>query len=110
MATEGEHGLLELLVDRFKIQNISADMVEIVNFPWERIYTTNYDNGLELALQRAGREPKSLNNMDKSANVAGSGIEIVHLHGFIEKWDISNFLQSCILGAESYHRLDVLKE
>ncbi|MGI9452060.1 MAG: SIR2 family protein [Geminicoccaceae bacterium] len=106
----GEHGLLELLVNRFDVQKVSADMISIVKFPWERIYTTNYDNGIEKALQEAGRQPKSLNNTERPNDVAGDGAEIVHLHGFIEKWDIRNFTQSCILGAESYHRLDILKE
>jgi SIR2-like domain len=101
---KGELGLLNLLQTRFRLRSVSADMVDIVKFPWERIYTTNYDNGIELALQNAKKKANPINNTETVTNFAENSI--VHLHGYIEKWDINNFRQSCVLGAESYLRLD----
>jgi hypothetical protein len=102
----GENGLLALLRDRFKVSNIADEMTEIVRFPWDRLYTTNYDNALELACTRAGKNYKSLNNLDTPEEVPGGGVEIIHLHGSAEKWDIRNFRRSCVLGADSYFETD----
>ena len=109
MASAGETALMDLLVERFTIQNVSADMVSILRFPWERVYTTNYDNGIEQALRSATRKHKSFNNLDKPSDITDV-LPVIHLHGFVEKWTRDNFLNSCILGAESYHRLDKISQ
>ena len=103
----GETALMNLLIERFKIQKTSADIVDVLRFPWERIYTTNYDNGIECALYSAGCRYSSFNNLDSPDDITGS-LPVIHLHGFIEKWNSQNFRDSCILGAESYHRLNVV--
>lgn len=99
----GEHGLLNLLRDTFAISNVPEKLVEIMRFPWERVYTTNYDSGIEIACHRAARKFATYNNTEESAGEAH--LEIVHLHGHIEKWDINNFSASCILDVASYARL-----
>jgi hypothetical protein len=98
----GQNKLLALLRDRFRVSNITDEMTEVVRFPWDRIYTTNYDNALQLACTRARKNFKTLNNLEKPEEIPGSGVEIIHLHGCAEKWDIHNFGRSCVLGAESY--------
>ena len=103
----GEAKLMNLLINRFDIQNVSTDIVEVMRFPWERIYTTNYDNGIEHALRSAGRQHVSINNLDSPTEFTGS-LPVIHLHGFVGKWNLENFDKSCILGAESYHRLDAI--
>lgn len=102
----GQNELLALLRDRFRVSHITDEMIELVRFPWDRIYTTNYDNALELACTRAGKNFKTLNNLDRPETVPGAGVEIVHLHGCAEKWDIYNFGRSCVLGADSYFEAD----
>ena len=104
----GELGLMNLLRSRFNLQKVSADMVDILRFPWERIYTTNYDNGIEVALQNAGKKAISLNNLETPDLIVANAV--VHLHGYIEKWEIRTFRQSCILGAESYYLLEGVKK
>jgi hypothetical protein len=106
---KGDLGLMTLLCNRFNLQKVSADMVEILSFPWERIYTTNYDNGIELALQSAGKQATPLNNLDGPDQLSAE-LAVVHLHGYIKKWDIHNFRQSCILSAESYYRLEGVRQ
>jgi SIR2-like domain len=102
----GQNKLLAMLRDRFKVSHVTDEMIELCRFPWDRIYTTNYDNALQLACTRAGRNFKTLNNLDTPEAVPGSGIEVVHLHGCAEKWDIHNFVRSCVLGADSYLETD----
>jgi hypothetical protein len=105
---KGEHGLMNLLCSRFKLQKVSADMVDILRFPWERIYTTNYDNGIELSLHSAGKRAIPLNNIDSQNDIREN--VVIHLHGYIDKWEIKTFRQSCVLGADSYFRLDGAKQ
>ncbi len=102
LEVRGEHGLLSLLRDRFRTLHTTEEMSGLLRFAWDRIYTTNYDNAVELACAKAGKNFKPLNNLDTREAVPRSGLEIIHLHGMAEKWDIHNFRQSCILGADSY--------
>ena len=102
----GENKLLALLRDRFRVSHITDELIELVRFPWARIYTTNYDNAIQLACTRATINFKTLNNLDTREAVPGTGIEVIHLHGCAEKWDIHNFRRSCVLGADSYFETD----
>lgn len=97
----GEHGMMSFLKDRFQIKNITDDISEILRFPWSRVYTTNYDDGIERGLSVVGRKYNDLNNTDTPEPISGV-ISVVHLHGYIRKWNINNFKNSCILGADSY--------
>jgi SIR2-like domain len=105
----GEHGMLALLTEIYRLRNVSADMVSTLRFPWQRIYTTNYDNGVELGLFRAGKDFKALTNSDVPQS-ASNIVDVVHLHGFVDYWTIKNFKKSCILGSASYHSLDGVSE
>lgn len=99
----GINFVMQQLQTRFSLENVSAEMVDIVSFPWEKIYTTNYDNAVELALSRAKINFQPLNNLDKVDDILSTKLPIVHLHGRAESWNIRNFEDSCILGGESYH-------
>ncbi len=100
----GNYRLMQMLKDRFRLSKVSASIVEIVEYPWAAIYTTNYDNGIEIALQNAGKKFVPLNNLD-DPNATTSGTPVIHLHGFTEAWTSANFERSCILDADSYRRL-----
>ena len=100
----GAHRLMNLLKERFHLRNVSASIVDIMRYPWGRIYTTNYDNGIEIALHNAGRRCTPLDNLDApDADVAGT--PVVHLHGYAEKWTDATFEDSCVLDSRSYRRL-----
>lgn len=104
----GINGLMNRLKGRYKIKNVSFDMVEILKFPWERIYTTNYDDAIEISLARSGRFAQIVNNLDRDSEIIQANTPVIHLHGAASHWDIHNFERSCILGADSYHSLDFL--
>jgi len=109
----GENGLMQLLQQKYAIKNVTQDMVDILRFPWAKIYTTNYDDAVEKAMAGAKKKYKPLNNLEVTATEENSqkdGTPIIHLHGFIDKWDINNFSKSCILDADSYHETEKLKE
>lgn len=101
----GEHRMMALLKAQFKVSEVTQDMVDIMRFPWGKIYTTNYDNAIEVAATQAGRRYESLNNSDDPSDdppADTAPMAVMHLHGFIDKWDIHNFSQSCVLTADSY--------
>ena len=103
----GEHGLLRLLSEKYSISRRTKDVDEILRYPWTRIYTTNYDNVISQALTAIGRPHYVANNLESPAEIrkhSAADTWVVHLHGALEKWDIRNFLTSCVLGRESYIR------
>lgn len=104
----GNHRLMELLKSRFKLKSVSASISDIVGYPWSAIYTTNYDNGLEIAMQNAGKKFTALNNLEEP-NHEVAGTPIIHLHGYAEDWTSDTFERSCVLDADSYHRLSGLE-
>lgn len=99
-----DNGMMELLKERFAVSNVTADMTDLLRYPWETIYTTNYDNALEIAALAANKAVEPLNNTD-DPTATTSSLPIIHLHGYLSKWDIHNFRDSCVLGAESYLKL-----
>jgi len=104
----GENGLMQLLKEKFRVAEVTDDMVDILRFPWSSVYTTNYDNAIEISAQRAKCKYRSINNSE-DLNTKTTCIPIIHLHGFFEKWDLKNFNDSCVLTADSYRRLTRVK-
>ena len=104
-----DHGMMKLLKERFTVANVTSDMTDLLRYPWQSIYTTNYDNALELAAQAAIKPVEPLNNTD-DPNASTARLPIIHLHGYVQKWDIRNFRESCVLGADSYSKLTDVKK
>jgi hypothetical protein len=100
----GEHGLMTLLKSRFTLSNVTQDMSDVIKYPWARIYTTNFDNGIELASDRVPKRLVPFNNTDEPTEAITTP-SVIHLHGFAERWDIHNFNTSCILDTASYAQL-----
>lgn len=100
----GAFHLMQMLKNRFHISRISSSIESILEFPWTSIYTTNYDNGIEIGLQNTRKKHTPLNNLDDPSSPT-SGVPVVHLHGFAEAWTSENFERSCILDADSYRHL-----
>ncbi|SER48086.1 SIR2-like domain-containing protein [Tranquillimonas rosea] len=99
-----DNGMMKLLKDRFAVSNVTADMTDLLSYPWQAAYTTNYDDALELAAKAAHKPVEALNNTD-DPETATPNLPIIHLHGYVQKWDIHNIQDSCVLGADSYSRL-----
>ena len=95
--------------ERFTVSNVTSDMADLLRYPWQAIYTTNYDNALEIAAQAAQKPVDPLNNTDQP-DTATPNLPIIHLHGYVQKWDIHNFRESCVLGAESYSKLTLVRK
>ena len=99
---------MTLLKKRFTVSNVIDDMVELLRYTWKVVYTTNYEDALEIAAKAAHKPVEALNNTD-DPDIAMPNLPIIHLHGYVQKWDIHNFHDSCVLGAESYLKLTHIK-
>ena len=104
MSDRADNGMMKLLKERFTVSNVTSDLADLLRYPWQAVYTTNYDNALEHAAQVVNKPAELLNNTD-DPSTAVHGLPIIHLHGCVQKWDIHNIRESCVLGAESYSRL-----
>lgn len=104
-----DNGMMKLLKDRFTVSDVTSDMTDLLRYPWQAVYTTNYDNALEIAAHAAHKSAEALNNTE-DPNTATQCLPIVHLHGYLQKWDIHNIRESCVLGAESYTKLTHVKK
>lgn len=101
----GNYTLMNLLKERFRISKVSSSIETILEYPWSSIYTTNYDNGIEVGLQNFRKKHIPLNNLGDPSTQTTSALPVIHLHGYAEAWTIENFEQSCILDSDSYRRL-----
>lgn len=99
-----DNGMMRLLKERFTVSKITPDMADLLRYPWKTVYTTNYDNALEIAALAANKSVEPINNTD-DPKADMINLPIIHLHGYVYKWDIRNFRESCVLGAESYYKL-----
>ena len=97
------------LQKQFTIETISPAQEAFAKYTWQRIYTTNYDNIIEVASGRHGsgfipvswQNPPSLYDRSKKW--------VVHLHGFVGDIGAVGGKRAFLLGRQSYIDLELLK-
>ena len=101
----GESKLIELLGSEFSITEVGSHHLNVARCPWRRIYTTNYDNVVELAGVRVGRPTKPITLSDNAYEQDQSKPQCVHLNGYIRLlteetlWSEFKLLESSYLSA-----------
>tara|TARA_R110001583_G_scaffold187463_2_gene348788 strand:+ start:812 stop:2377 length:1566 start_codon:yes stop_codon:yes gene_type:complete len=75
--------VLDVLRDNFLLKKPSKANVQICRMPWRRIYTTNYDNSVELACAENDIAIDSVSLLDKPHNYLHHRNICVHLNGSI---------------------------
>ncbi|TKF33084.1 SIR2 family protein [Enterovibrio norvegicus] len=77
--------VLEVLRQNFNLVSPSEANVNICSIPWRRIYTTNYDNSVELSYLKNKKRIESLSLMDKPNDYIKNDAQIcIHLNGSIQ--------------------------
>ena len=104
--------LLTLLRDKYTVLQRPTVIDDILKYPWDRIYTTNYDNVISQTLTDHGIKYCVVNNTDTPLDIENMHDKkttwVVHLHGAIERWNnIRDFEGSCVLGHRSYMEIGV---
>lgn len=85
----------------FRLNALTAGQTAVLNEPWRRIYTTNYDDAVELHRLTDGRPPNTFDVTEPVPNKLPNGA-VVHLHGSIRLITPENVKNSLILGEGSY--------
>ena len=75
--------LVTLLREQFQVQDIADEHHVFGRVPWRRVYTTNYDDVVELAHRSAGRAIVSLTAEDDVSYVSSEQAQWIHVNGYI---------------------------
>ncbi|WP_437920015.1 SIR2 family protein [Sphingobacterium sp. LRF_L2] len=104
----GEHQLIEFLRNNFFISEVSNSHLSVASLPWKRVYTTNYDNVLELAYSKSGKLLSSIVLGDKIDQYRDKRTYAIHLNGYIDKLIPSSLYKDFKLTDVSYLTTDFI--
>ena len=95
--------LYQLLYEVFTVNYLQDYQAGVLNFPWRRIYTTNYDDTVEFHRLQKKEPLNSFNYDDDKPRKLPQG-SVIHLHGTIRAANRDNLLEQLILNDSSYAR------
>jgi len=95
--------LYKILYNSFTVSELTPSQEYILNLPWKRIYTTNYDDAVEFCMlqnKKFTSLPSYSYNTPKPNKLPMSSV--IHLHGVVRDIKEDNALDQIILGGISY--------
>lgn len=93
--------LRDLIPKRFTARAESSDHTRIASLPWRRIYTTNYDNVIEVG-RASARLPYSVATARDHPIHHAHEFTVVHLHGFVGRLNEGDWDEEYVLTNEQY--------
>ena len=99
---KSEHELVDFLREEFTAIGITAAQTLIGSLPWARIYTTNYDNVIELAYQKNKRNLKPAILSQKPIDFKDKKDLCVHLNGRVDGLTLDKLNNEFKLTDKSY--------
>ncbi len=101
MENRSETALINTLRKLLQVKSLSDSYKKIFSVPWTRIWTTNYDGAIELALEGGNVSHYSVSRADSVDNARGNRLLVVHINGSLAK--LSQSLTSdFVLTSKSY--------
>lgn len=100
-AEDDAEKLCEELYRIFRITILTEGQTSILNEPWLRIYTTNYDDAVETHRINRKAPPNAFDVSEEVPNKLPHGA-VVHLHGSIRLITPENVMKNLVLGESSY--------
>ncbi|HDN2512751.1 TPA: SIR2 family protein [Providencia rettgeri] len=94
--------LLKILKDNYTIKDVTQEQVDIFSMKWRRIYTTNYDNAIELSLNKSGKAVTPLTLEDIPNQYKSAEDVCLHINGRIERSKESDLDSTIKLTTSSY--------
>lgn len=98
----GAAKLAELCRNTFSIRAPAEHHIEIMKLPWQRIYTTNYDDLLEKSSAENAKSLVPLTLEDLPEKYISSARICLHVNGFINKLSVLDLAGGFKLTAGSY--------
>lgn len=103
IASRQDLNLYQILYELFTVKELQPSQGYILRLPWRRIYTTNYDDAVELAYVQNPKKPPSFNYDDEKPRKLPNG-SVIHLHGVIRSATEENVLDQLVLNENAYIR------
>lgn len=103
------YALATFLEKQFTVDRVDEVHLEFSKIGWRRVYTTNYDNVVEVSSKVSGVNRVSYSTVDNPDDLDPSLPWIVHLHGSPRELIKSGRQSQLILDKNSYLRLEVMK-
>ena len=94
----------DLLHDLFTIRNATSWQAQILTYSWYRIYTSNYDDLVELCLLNRSAKPRSYTFKSKVPTRLRPP-SVIHIHGYIRDCAKDTLLDDIVLDRRSYMAL-----
>ncbi|WP_374629910.1 SIR2 family protein [Pannonibacter indicus] len=85
----------------FRLRTLTPGQTAVLNESWRRIYSTNYDDAVELHRLSKNTPPNAFDVSEPVPNKLPHGA-LVHLHGSIRLITPANVKESLVLGEGSY--------
>ena len=98
---------IPMLQEMYRIQSVQNEHKIIANIPWVRMYTTNYDDTLEVACSQSGKSYVAITSMDSTKKPRNVNI-IQHINGYINALDKQTIFNEFKLTNQSYQTVDFL--
>lgn len=95
----GASSLYDKIIYLLKATEVDDRLANLYTMNWRRIYTTNYDDAIEVA-RKSIRLPSSLTIEDSTERVSDGAT--IHINGFIERVSPSNISTNLVLTDTSY--------
>lgn len=94
--------LMERLRTIFTVKSVSETHKGIALIPWKSVYTTNYDNVLEVSAAIGGKKFQPLTLGQNPREYRNSANTVLHINGYIETLDSDSLSSSFKLTNTSY--------
>ncbi|MBQ3441743.1 MAG: SIR2 family protein, partial [Selenomonadaceae bacterium] len=96
--------MIDFLKSRLICTQVSDEQLTIVKLPWIRIYTTNYDNIVEIASKVSKIYRESITATTEKPKIENLSGAIIHMNGSIQTVTEKNFFNDFKITNESYLR------
>ncbi len=101
---------ITFLQEELECVGTSETQDTIISLPWKRIYTTNYDNAVEVSSKKKGIERTSI-TITNARYEQGRNLEqaIVHINGYVNRLNEKSFFEEFKITDDNYNRDGLLQ-
>ncbi|MDR2084145.1 MAG: SIR2 family protein [Bacteroidales bacterium] len=95
--------LIDLLKNEFTVNPDNCNKYKKISiYPWERIYTTNYDNVIETCAAKSGKKITPVTTLDVPSDYREKSHLSIHLNGYIDRLKPESLEKDFRLTTESF--------
>jgi hypothetical protein len=108
LAKFGEDALIEELQQEYTVKEVGNAQLQIAKIPWKRIYTTNYDNIMEVSFNKTSKRLTPVTMSDDIRSIPKNDPLCIHFNGFIDRLTRETLESEIKLTESSYLTADIV--